>query len=213
VELEDPNTRNLVAEVSTAEPVVYGRSGPKILAVDCGIKNNIIRCLLKRDVTVIRVPWDYDFNHGDYEFDGMILSNGPGDPKLCKETVQNLREALKRKKPIFGICLGNQLLALASGADTYKLKFGHRSQNQPCVEVGSDRCFITAQNHGFAVDTETLRAGWAPWFINANDGTNEGLRHEELPFLSVQFHPEASCGPVDTDFLFDRFLEMVKNGR
>ncbi|MFA4947098.1 MAG: glutamine-hydrolyzing carbamoyl-phosphate synthase small subunit [Candidatus Krumholzibacteriia bacterium] len=218
VPFEDPNARNLVAEVSVKGPIVYGSGAPKVLAVDCGMKNNIIRCLLDRGVSVIRVPWDFDFNgggddRGGYDYDGLFISNGPGDPKMCAETIAHLKEALARERKIFGICLGNQLLALAAGADTYKLKYGHRSQNQPCAEVGTRRCYITSQNHGFAVDTSTLPEEWEPWFENANDGTNEGIRHARLPFMSVQFHPEASGGPADTQYLFDIFVESLKNGK
>ena len=209
---EDPNERNLVAEVSAREPVVYGDGAPRVLAVDCGMKANIIRCFLKRGVRVIRVPWDYDFNNGEYDYEGLFVSNGPGDPKMCTAAIGNLREALARERKIFGICLGNQLLALAAGADTYKLKYGHRSQNQPCLERGTKRCHITSQNHGYAVDTETLPEGWEPWFVNANDQTNEGIRHARLPFSSVQFHPEASGGPTDTEYLFDSFIESLRDG-
>lgn len=212
VPFDDPNARNLVAEVSAGEPVIHGSGPVRVLAVDCGIKNNIIRCLVNRGATVIRVPWDYDFNAGEYEYDGLLLSNGPGDPKMCGATIAHLREALERRTKIFGICLGNQLLALAAGADTYKLKYGHRSHNQPCAEALTKRCLITPQNHGYAVDTDTLPEGWKPWFTNANDGTNEGIRHAELPFMSVQFHPEASAGPTDGAYLFDRFLESLKHG-
>ena len=214
VEFDDPDKRNLVAEVSIKEPIVYGEGSPTIMVVDCGIKNNIIRCFLKRGAKVIRVPWDYPFHNGEYKYDGLFVSNGPGDPKLCKQTIDNLKIAMGKNDTIFGICLGNQLLALAAGADTYKLKYGHRSQNQPCVEEGTRRCYITSQNHGFAVNGETLPEGWLPWFTNANDNTNEGIRHCKKPWMSVQFHPEATCGPVDTEFLFDKFLDMVKkNGR
>jgi carbamoyl-phosphate synthase small subunit len=204
----DPNKENLVSRVSPKTPVLFERGGPRVLLVDCGCKNNIIRSLLERDVTVIRVPWDYDFRKED--FAGLIISNGPGDPVQCSRTVENVREAMEMGIPIFGICLGNQVLALAAGAKTFKLKFGHRGQNQPCLEVGTKRCYITTQNHGYAVDARTLPAGWEPWFINANDGTNEGIRHRSLPFMSVQFHPEACPGPVDTNFLFDTFLEKLK---
>jgi carbamoyl-phosphate synthase small subunit len=213
VPFEDPNERNLVAEVSVKEPCVYGEGRPRVLAVDCGMKNNIIRCFLERGVSVTRVPWDYDFNGGRRGWDGLFLSNGPGDPKMCAATIAHLKEALARREKIFGICLGNQLLALAAGADTYKLKYGHRSQNQPCVEIGTKRCQITSQNHGFAVDSKTLPEGWEPWFENANDGTNEGIRHAQLPFMSVQFHPEASGGPTDTEYLFDVFIEGLKHGQ
>jgi carbamoyl-phosphate synthase small subunit len=213
VPFEDPNARNLVREVSVQEPVLYGEGRPRVLAVDCGMKNNIVRCLLARGASVIRVPWDHDFNDGRLEWDGLILSNGPGDPKMCAATIAHVREAMARGRRIFGICLGNQLLALAAGADTYKLPYGHRSQNQPCTETGTKRCRITSQNHGFAVDAATLPEGWEPWFENANDGTNEGIRHARLPFMSVQFHPEASGGPTDTEYLFDLFLDGLKDGR
>jgi carbamoyl-phosphate synthase small subunit len=207
-DIEDPNSRALVSEVSIKEPIVYKKGQIKVLLVDCGVKNNIIRSFLRRDVTVIRVPWDYNFSV--YDYDGLFISNGPGDPKQCKETIINVRQALTQNKPIFGICLGSQILGLAAGADTYKLKYGHRSQNQPCVEVGSKRCFITSQNHGYAVDDNTLPSDWEPWFINANDNTNEGIRHKTKPFFAVQFHPEATPGPTDTDFLFDDFIALIK---
>ncbi|HEX6636914.1 MAG TPA: glutamine-hydrolyzing carbamoyl-phosphate synthase small subunit [Steroidobacteraceae bacterium] len=208
VPFEDPNAKNLVAEVSTDHREVFLGSGKTVVLVDCGAKGSIVDELRKRDFTVIRVPWDYDFNREDY--DGLFLSNGPGDPTACISTINNIKRAMEKNKPIMGICLGNQLLALAAGANTYKLKFGHRGHNQPCLEVGTGRCYITSQNHGFAVDEATLPAGWHPWFRNANDGSNEGIRHGTRPFLSVQFHPEAAPGPVDCNYLFDKFVEMVK---
>ena len=207
LEFYDPNKTNLVAQVSINEPIEYGAGNKRVVLIDCGCKNNIIRSLVSRGVRVLRVPWDYDFT-GE-KLDGILISNGPGDPKMCRETVENVRRVLDRGVPTFGICMGNQILALAAGADTYKLKFGHRSQNQPCVEVGTKRCYITSQNHGFAVDGRTLPEGWEPWFTNANDGTNEGIRHRTKPFMSVQFHPEATPGPVDTAFLFDEFIRMM----
>jgi carbamoyl-phosphate synthase small subunit len=207
VRFYDPNKKNLAAQVSIKEPITYERGHTKIVAVDTGIKNNIIRSFLDRNITVIRVPWNYDFNKLNY--DGLFLSNGPGDPKMCKATIANVKVALAQGKPTFGICLGNQILALAAGGDTYKLKFGHRSQNQPCIEVGTKRCYITSQNHGYAVRTKSLPRGWKSWFVNANDNTNEGIKHMKKPFMSVQFHPEATPGPVDTAFLFDRFIEMI----
>jgi carbamoyl-phosphate synthase small subunit len=155
------------------------------------------------------VPWDYDYSK--IEYDGLFLSNGPGDPKMCIQTITNISRSLNEEKPIFGICLGNQLMALASGADTYKLKYGHRSHNQPVLQVGTDRAYITSQNHGFAVDNKTLGQHWEPLFININDNTNEGMKHSEKPFFSTQFHPEASGGPTDTDFLFDLFIDNIKN--
>jgi len=212
VDFYDPNKENLVEEASIHKPIVYGKSGKKILLIDCGVKNNIIHSLLRRNAIVIRVPWDYDFlsSENPYDFDGILISNGPGDPKMCVETIKNIRKAIEKEIPIFGICLGNQLLALASGADTYKLKYGHRSQNQPAYIVGEKKCFITSQNHGFAVNEKTLAKGWEPWMRNANDDTNEGIRHKQKPFFSVQFHPEASPGPLDTGFLFDEFLKVLK---
>ncbi|MDR2528304.1 MAG: glutamine-hydrolyzing carbamoyl-phosphate synthase small subunit [Synergistaceae bacterium] len=209
IAFDDPSRRNLVAEASCKEVIRYGGAGRKRVAlVDYGVKHNIIRCFLRRGVELIRVPWDYDFNK--LEWDGLFLSNGPGDPALCGPAIENLRFALKGDKPIFGICMGNQLLALAAGAKTYKLKYGHRSHNQPVRQVGTEKCFVTSQNHGYAVDTATLLEDWEPLFINMNDGTNEGIRHKTRPFFSAQFHPEASSGPTDTEFLFDRFMEAMQ---
>jgi len=207
----DPNRVNLVAEVSIQEKKVYGSGNHKIILVDCGVKYNIIRNLLKRDTTIIRVPWDYDFHDEDY--DGLFLSNGPGDPKMCGTTIENIKKSFSGEKPVFGICLGNQLMALASGADTYKLKYGHRSHNQPVIQVGTDKAYITSQNHGFAVDNNTLGKDWEPLFININDQTNEGMKHKDKPFFSTQFHPEASGGPTDTDYLFDVFIEDIEKSK
>jgi carbamoyl-phosphate synthase small subunit len=207
VEQTDPGKLNLVAEVSIRKPIIYQRGKKNVVLIDCGCKNNIIRSFLKRDITVIRVPWDYDFS--DIDYDGLFISNGPGDPKMCRATIANVRKALEGDKPVWGICLGNQILALAAGADTYKLKYGHRSQNQPCVKLGTKRCYITSQNHGYAVNTNTLPKDWEPWFENANDGTNEGIRHKKKPFMSVQFHPEATPGPKDSDYLFDEFVRLL----
>jgi len=192
---------------------IIGNGKYKIIAVDCGMKYNQVRCLLKHDVTLKIVPWDYDFNKEEYE--GLFLSNGPGDPIQCQVTIDNIKKAMELKKPIFGICLGNQLLALAAGAKTYKLKYGHRSQNQPCVitlntENHEKKGFITSQNHGFAVDKKTLPKEWEELFYNANDNTNEGIKHKTLPFFSVQFHPEGFCGPKDTGYLFEEFIKMIK---
>jgi carbamoyl-phosphate synthase small subunit len=208
IDFYDPNNDNLVNNVSIKEKKIYGSGKYRILLVDCGVKSNIIRSLLKMDTTVIRVPWNYDFTNEDY--DGLFISNGPGDPTQCVSTIENLSKAIKQDKPIFGICLGNQLLALASGAKTYKLKYGHRSFNQPVLEVGTDKAYITSQNHGFAVDSSTLSSDWKPYFINLNDNSNEGIKHKEKPIFSAQFHPEASGGPTDTEFLFDIFMDEVK---
>jgi len=181
----------------------------RVLLVDCGVKQNIIRCLLKRKVEVIRVPWNYDFS--DVNYDGLFLANGPGDPDTAAETVENIRKAMQKhpERPIFGICMGNQLLAKAGGATIYKLKYGHRSHNQPVRQVGTNRCFITSQNHGYAVDNESLGKDWEPLFVNMNDGSNEGIRHKTNPWFSAQFHPEAASGPVDTEFLFDDYVKLL----
>lgn len=203
----DPNVENLVAKTSCNEVEYHGEGDKTVVLVDCGVKHNIIRCLTKRGVRVIRVPWDYDFTQ--LEYDGLFISNGPGNPDMVDKTVENLRKALAQDKPICGICMGNQLLSKAAGAKTYKLKYGHRSHNQPVRRVGTDTCFVTSQNHGFAVDNATLPPDWEPLFINMNDGTNEGIRHKSKPFFSAQFHPEASSGPKDTEFLFDEFISLL----
>ena len=218
---------NYIAKVSCKEVITYkpedmkegkvealknvaGKgNGKKVVLVDCGVKNNIIRCLLKRGVEVIRVPWNYDFN--ELEFDGLFLANGPGDPDTAVDAVENIKKFLANPKvrPCMGICMGNQLLSKAAGASIYKLKYGHRSHNQPVRQVGTNRCFITSQNHGYAVDNNTLPADWEPLFINMNDGSNEGIKHKTNPWFSAQFHPEAASGPVDTEFLFDDFVKLL----
>jgi carbamoyl-phosphate synthase small subunit len=208
IEFYDPNKDNLVDLVSTSKKIVYGKGKYKIVLIDCGVKYNIIRNLLKRDTTVIRVPWNY--NIFEEKYDGLFISNGPGDPKICTDTIKNLNKAFDDDRPIMGICLGNQLMALASGADTYKLKYGHRSHNQPVIQVGTNKAYITSQNHGFAIDNNTLTKDWEPLFVNLNDNTNEGMKHKTKPFFSSQFHPEATGGPVDTEYLFDEFLQNVK---
>jgi carbamoyl-phosphate synthase small subunit len=211
IDFYDPNKENLVAAASCKEREEYGDGEHRVVLVDCGVKNNIIRCLLDRNTTVIRVPWDYDFSQENY--DGVFISNGPGDPEMCMETAQNIKKAIGEEKPVMGICLGNQLLAMAAGAKTYKLKYGHRSHNQPVLLHGTNKCYITSQNHGFAVATETLPNDWEPLFTNANDDTNEGIRHKTKPFFSTQFHPEASSGPTDTEFLFDDFITNIKKSK
>jgi carbamoyl-phosphate synthase small subunit len=208
---EDPNERNLVAEASLERPRFYPGSGQKkVILVDFGCKESILRHLLSKRLDVLRVPWNYDWS--EEIVDGVVLSNGPGDPKMCGNALKVLRKGLERDIPILGICLGHQLLALAVGADTFKLKYGHRSQNQPCIQVGTKRCYITSQNHGFAVNEKTLPQEWKPWFFNANDGTNEGMRHRERPIFSVQFHPEANPGPTEASFVFDSFLDALDHG-
>jgi carbamoyl-phosphate synthase small subunit len=261
---EDYGSVNWVEQVSCKEIITYKpdtkaaanssffilhSSFPRVVLVDCGVKANIIRCLIRRGIEVVRVPWDYDFNQLD--FDGLFLANGPGDPERCEVTVEHIRTFLKNEeakadgkiqtppltpplegrgtaaastllpcrggdgggasvRPCMGICLGNQLLARAAGAMTYKLKYGHRSHNQPVQQVGTTRCFITSQNHGYAVDDKTLPADWEALFVNMNDGSNEGIRHKRNPWMSAQFHPEACSGPVDTEFLFDEFTKMLE---
>lgn len=206
----DPNLENLVANVSIKKPMTQGKGDKTIVLIDCGAKRNIAKSLLSRGVKVITVPWDYDFINTHKlpeKIDGILISNGPGDPTFATATIKIVRNAMELKIPIFGICLGNQILALAAGGDTYKLKYGHRSQNQPCLLAGSEKCYITTQNHGFAVGK--IPKGFKTWFTNANDGTNEGIIHETLPFMSVQFHPESYPGPHDANWLFDFFLERI----
>jgi len=261
-EFYDPNKENLVNSVSRKRPLELGNGKHRIIVLDCGIKHNILRCLLSRDVSLKVVPWDYDFSKEDY--DGLFISNGPGDPTMCGPAIEHIKVAMEMRKPAFGICLGNQLLALAAGAKTYKLKYGHRGQNQPCVTVedkfsqkfpifaeqkwtsfsrendcgrigkanfrekfacigtskassnriskfqSKNKCYITSQNHGYAVERKSLPREWEELFYNANDNTNEGIRHRRLPFFSVQFHPEGSCGPRDTDYLFDEFVKIIE---
>lgn len=208
---EDPNVDNLVAVTSTKEVKKYGNGNLDIVLVDCGCKYNIIRCLVKRGATVTVVPWDYDFTQ--IKYDGVMVSNGPGDPSKCGATVKNIQKAFEVGKPIFGICMGNQLLGMAAGATTYKMKYGHRSHNQPALEVGTNRAVITSQNHGYAIDPKGLGNDWEPYFVNLNDGTIEGIKHKSKPFCSVQFHPEATSGPVDTEYLFDNFIDNVKKAK
>ena len=205
----NPNNDNLVDQVSCKTIEEYGEGKHKIMLVDCGVKNNIIRCLLKRDTTIKRVPWDYDFSKEDY--DGLFITNGPGDPTMCQVTIDHLSQAIDEDKPIFGICLGNQLLGLAAGGSTYKLKYGHRSHNQPVLQIGTNKAYITSQNHGYALDNDSLPDEWEPLFKNLNDGTNEGLKHKTKPIFSSQFHPEASSGPTDTEFLFDDFIDLIES--
>lgn len=211
VPFDDPNTRNLVAEVSTKKRVTYGHGTIRILVVDMGVKLNTLRCLLKFDVTLIVVPHDWDISTEQY--DGLFISNGPGNPQMCTATIRHVRWALTQEQPIFGICMGNQILALASGGTTYKMKFGHRGQNQPCKCIRDGRVVITTQNHGFAVDFKTMPSDWEEYFINPNDGSSEGLWHKTKPFCSVQFHPEACCGPKDTEYLLDEFVQRVKTAK
>ena len=201
---------NWVDRVSCKDIIRYNEgAGKKVVLVDCGVKNNIIRCLVNRGVEVIRVPWNYDYTSMD--FDGLFLGNGPGDPDMCEDAVNVIRKQMSlSRKPICGICMGNQLLAKAGGATIYKLKYGHRSHNQPVREVGTNRCYVTSQNHGYAVDAKTLGSDWRELFVNMNDGSNEGVAHKENPWFTSQFHPEACSGPIDTEFMFDRFIKTLQ---
>ena len=201
---------NFVDRVSCKEIIRYNEgAGKKVVLVDCGVKANIIRSLLSRGVEVIRVPWNYDYT--DMEFDGLFLANGPGDPDMCEESVNIIRKQISRsRKPICGICMGNQLLAKAGGATIYKLKYGHRSHNQPVRQLGPNKCYVPSQNHGYAVDAKTLETDWEELFVNMNDGSNEGICHKTNPWFSSQFHPEACSGPVDTSFIFDKFIDTLK---
>ncbi len=217
IEIEDGQTdkqasrqenKNLVAEVSTDRVIDYGDGHRRVLLVDCGVKMNILRCLLQRGISVRIVPWDYDFTSDDY--DGLLISNGPGDPAVCIPTIGHLRTMLTHDdRPVMGICLGHQLMALAAGAKTYKMTYGHRGHNHTVRLAGTHRCFVTAQNHGYAVDAASLPDDWECLYENVNDGTVEGIRHTSKPFFAVQFHPEASGGPTDTEDLFDQFVNML----
>eukprot|EP00871_Galdieria_phlegrea_P003619 jgi/Galph1/4258/GphlegSOOS_G2929.1 len=219
--LSDPNQENLVAQVSIEEPVVYHPLGTPlchILIVDCGIKYSQIRCFIKRNTKVTVVPWDFDFSRKDIlnQIDGIFISNGPGDPSKCEKTISHIQSILHETQknatavvPLFGICLGHQLLSIAAGFKTYKMKYGNRGHNVPCLELPTGHCYITSQNHGYAVDTNQSIAHWRPLYTNLNDQTNEGICHDQFPFFSVQFHPEANAGPHDTEFLFDFFLNLV----
>ncbi|XP_014236077.1 CAD protein [Trichogramma pretiosum] len=208
--IADPNSHNLVAKVSRQTKTVYNPSGsPTICVVDCGLKYNQLRCFLSRGARVEVVPWNHKFQNEKY--DGLFLSNGPGDPSMCKETFDNIRSVLASNKPIFGICLGHQLLSLAAGCKSYKMKYGNRGHNQPAVHHGTERCFMTSQNHGFAIDPQSLPEDWEVLFTNANDASNEGIVHSSLPYFSVQFHPEHTAGPQDLECLFDVFLDTVRD--
>ncbi len=218
----DPNKENLVAQVSIPKPQTYktekkeslprtvpqSETGARVIVVDCGMKENILRSLLKFPITLKRVPYNYDYTREN--FDAIFISNGPGDPTMCVDTMKILRKAMGLKKPIFGICLGLQLMTLAAGGKTYKLPYGHRGQNQPCIEIATGRCFVTSQNHGYAAKAQSLPKDWTVTMINLNDESVEGIKHKELPFFAVQFHPEAAPGPTDTEWLFEKFYKSIK---
>ena len=205
----DPNAENVLPFVSTDKVEEIGEGKKTVVLIDCGVKENIIKNFIKRKVRILKVPWNFDPLKEKTHFDGVFISNGPGNPVQAKETIAVVSRLLKQNVPTFGICLGSQILCLAAGGQTYKLKFGHRGQNQPVMDLTSKKAIITSQNHGFAVDMKTLDKGWQEWFVNLNDGTNEGIRHTKKPFLAVQFHPEASPGPKDAEYLFDEFLSYL----
>ena len=207
VGFKDPNREHLVAKVSISDKAFYGTGKKRVIAVDCGMKESMIRHLQQLPIEIVRVPYNYDYS--EEPFDGVFLSNGPGDPIQCFETIAILKKAMEKKKPIFGVCLGSQMLALAAGAKTYKLPFGHRGQNQPCMDLETGKCYITSQNHGYAVDEKSLPKEWKVVFRNLNDGSVEGVAHTTLPFYAVQFHPEASPGPTDTRWFFERFYACL----
>jgi carbamoyl-phosphate synthase small subunit len=209
--VQDPNSRDLVGEVTIKEPVFHGVGAYKRIAViDCGVKYGILRSLLEREVEVVRVPYDFSSNEIlEYKPHGVVISNGPGDPKKCVKTARCVRELVEESVPVLGICLGTQLLTLGMGGDTFKLKYGHRSQNQPALDLETGRCYITTQNHGYAVDPDSVKdTDLSVWFINANDKTVEAVRHRSNRAFGVQWHPEAEPGPLDTEFLFDDFLKL-----
>ncbi|MEM1901065.1 MAG: glutamine-hydrolyzing carbamoyl-phosphate synthase small subunit [Candidatus Nezhaarchaeales archaeon] len=205
---------DLVAEVTIKEPIIYENYGPTVVVIDCGVKYGIIRSLLRRGLRVIRVPRDWSADKIlELEPQGVVVSNGPGNPEMNIETIKTVRELVELGIPMLGICLGNQIIALALGASTYKLKFGHRGQNKPCIDLESGMCYVTSQNHGFAVDETSLKgSGLSTWFLNADDMTVEGIKHARKPVIAVQFHPEASPGPYDTEYVFDLFANMIGVG-
>jgi carbamoyl-phosphate synthase (ammonia) len=216
-QIGNPNiNRHMVSEVSTKEIKVYGKGNPiKIMGVDCGMKYNMIRLLVDRGCELTIVPWDYPFAADMHKFDGLFLSNGPGDPASCDKTIEQLRQAISvpddQVKPIFGICLGNQLLGIAAGGEAKKLPFGNRGQNQPVINHATGECYITSQNHGYHIDTTTLGSDYIELFTNLNDGSNEGFIHKSRPYFTAQFHPEYRNGPTDTEFMFDTFLAACKD--
>jgi len=211
--VQDPNSTDLAKQVTVKEPILYEIGGNKLaVLIDCGVKYGIIRNLFRRGFNVMRVPYDFSVEQIiEYNPDGVMISNGPGDRKQCVKTIETVRKLIDENMPMMGVCLGTQILALALGGDTYKLKYGHRSQNQPALDLETGRCYITTQNHGYTAEKESLKdTGLEVWFMNANDKTVEGLKHKTKPAFALQWHPEASPGPYDTEFLFDKFRKLVE---
>jgi carbamoyl-phosphate synthase small subunit len=211
--VQDPNFTDLAKQVTVKQPTIYKAGGNKTaVLIDCGVKYGILRNLLQRGFEVVRVPYDFSAEQiMEFKPDGVMISNGPGDPKICVKTVETVRELMDKNMPMMGVCLGTQILALAVGGDTYKLKYGHRSQNQPALDLETGRCYITTQNHGYTVERNSLKGtGLEVWFMNANDKTVEGVKHKTKPAFALQWHPEASPGPYDTEFLFDRFKKLAE---
>lgn len=210
---KDPNQANLVQDVTVKEPIRYEVSGKRtVVLIDCGVKHGILRNILRLEADIVRVPYNFSAEEIlEYNPKGVVLSNGPGDPKKCVKTTECVRRLVAEEVPTMGICLGTQILALAFGGDTYKLKYGHRSQNQPALDLTSNRCYITTQNHGYAVSRDSLdKTALDTWFVNANDQTVEGVRHKAKPAFAVQWHPEGAPGPYDTEFLFDEFAKFLR---
>jgi carbamoyl-phosphate synthase small subunit len=206
-QFENFEQKNWVEEVTIKAPQEYGEGDKRIIVIDCGMKANILRKLSTFPFKIKRVPYDYDFTHEAY--DGLFISNGPGDPVRCQQTIEYIRKAMYQNKPVFGICLGTQLMGLAAGARTYKLPFGHRSHNQPCLHLPTNRCYLTSQNHGYAIEETSLPLDWQVTFRNLNDQSVAGIAHKTKPFFSVQFHPEAAPGPEDSAWLFQQFFESL----
>lgn len=206
-EIVNNNLRNLPAEISVSKPITLGKGKVHLGLLDCGTKKGIIDSLLAQGIKLTILPWNFSNLDG---FDGLVVGNGPGDPMMVTETIDIIRLYMKRKKPLLGICLGNQLIALAAGGRTYKLPYGHRSHNQPVFDTETNKAYLTTQNHGYAVDAKKLPSEWKEWFVNLNDGTNEGIRHKKLPFLSTQFHPEGRPGPEDTKWVLNYFTDLCQ---